>query len=201
MSIFMSIDFFACSQFVSEVQTCVHSKHCLYHLRRDNVCRRLPRWLLGHAWESCSHDGDLLNRIDEANLLVHKLQALVDFDTHCRCGWKKCTQHNSGGTARVQTVGEADKLQTIICMLMTLLTAAKDGILVKLELTGTPAAWACLWHQLFISAMLRARWFQWHPKGVLILRESGFVSVKCHQSLKHLIFRQPQCDFGTWCVF
>ena len=136
MSIFMSIDFFACSQFVSEVQTCVHSKHCLYHLRRDNVCRRLPRWLLGHAWESCSHDGDLLNRIDEANLLVHKLQALVDFDTHCRCGWKKCTQHNSGGTARVQTVGEADKLQTIICMLMTLLTAAKDGILVKLELTG-----------------------------------------------------------------
>lgn len=72
MSIFMSIYFFACSQFVSEVQTCLHSKHCLYHLRRDNVCRRLPRWLLGHTWECCSHNGDLLNRIDEANLLVHK---------------------------------------------------------------------------------------------------------------------------------
>lgn len=49
---------------------------------------------------------------------------------------KKCTQNNSGGTARVYTVGEADKLQTIICMVMTLLTAAKDGILVKLELSG-----------------------------------------------------------------
>ena len=73
----MSIYFFACSQFVLEVQTCGHSKHCLYHLRRDNVCRRLPRWLLGHAWECCSHNGDLLNRIDEVNLLVHKQKCIT----------------------------------------------------------------------------------------------------------------------------
>ena len=76
MSIFMSIYFFACSQFVLEVQTCGHSKHCLYHLRRDNVCRRLPRWLLGHTWECCSHNGDLLDRIDEVNLLVHKQKCI-----------------------------------------------------------------------------------------------------------------------------